>query len=72
MRLLIDVKLPAVKLETEIVTSSIEDTLPTANVDVLTERSLGVASLVREPVIETVALLLVMTLLPVNVVLPVR
>ena len=69
---MIDVKLPAVKLDTEIDTSSIEDTLPTVNVDVSIVRSLGVASLVREPVIETVALLLVMTLLPVNVVLPVR
>ena len=66
-----EVKFPAVKLDAEIDTLPIEETLPTVNVDVSTVRFL-VASLVKVPVILTEALLLVITLLPVNVVLPVK
>ena len=66
---LTELKLPAVKLDAEIDTSPIEDTLPTVNVEVSTVRFL-LASLVKVPVILTVALLLVIALLAVNVVLP--
>ncbi len=66
---LTELKLPAVKLDAEIETAPIEDTFPTVNVDVSTVRFL-VESLVKVPVILTVALLLVIVLLAVNVVLP--
>ena len=64
-------KFPAVKLDAEIDTLPIEETLLTENVEVSTVKFL-VASLVRVPEILTVALLLVITLLPVSVVFPVK
>jgi len=66
-----EVKLPAVKLDAEIDTLPIEETLLTENVEVSTVKFL-VASLVKVPEILTVALLLVIVLFPVNVVLPVK
>ena len=64
-------KSPAVKLDADIDTSPIEETLPTENVEVFTVKFLT-ASLVKVPEMLTEALLLVIVLSPVSVVFPVK